>query len=337
MTLVSTPFPATLHLTMATGRYDRTAALHDGRVRPEGLTLTCLALNVENIFWRMLRHREFEVSELSLGGYVVRRGRGVDDLVAIPVFLSRAFRHSSIYVRRAAGIERPEDLRGRRVGVPEYQMTAAVWVRGILSDDYGLRADDMLWVEGGLEEPGRQPAEPVRPRGVTLEPAPADRSLANMLATGEIDALVTARTPSTFDPSGGPVGRLFPSPWEQERDYFRRSGVFPIMHTVAVRRELLDAHPWIAQTLFRAFSEAKRLAQADLVQTSALPLTLPFLLEHAHTTNELMGPDPWPYGFEANRLALETFVRYCRDQDLVRSDIDIAGLFAATTLDTPHI
>jgi 4,5-dihydroxyphthalate decarboxylase len=322
---------------MATGRYDRTAALQDGRVRPEGVTLTCLPLNVENIFWRMLQHREFDVSELSLGGYVVRRGRGVEDLVAIPVFLSRAFRHSSIYVRRDAGIGRPEDLRGRRVGVPEYQMTAAVWVRGILSDDHGVRPDEMQWIEGGLEEAGRRPAEPVTPPGVSLEAAPPDRSLAAMLARGELDALVTARTPSSFDPADGPVMRLFPRPWQQERDYFERTRIFPIMHTVALRRELVDEHPWLAQTLFRAFAEAKRLAQADLVQTSALPLTLPFLLEHAHTTAELMGPDPWPYGFEENRAALETFVRYCEEQGLLASKVEVTDLFAPTTLDTPRV
>jgi 4,5-dihydroxyphthalate decarboxylase len=336
MTLTSGS-PATVHLTLATGRYDRTAALQDGRVRPEGVTLTCLPLNVENIFWRMFQHREFDVAEMSLGGYVVRRGRGVDDIVAIPVFLSRAFRHSGIFVNRDAGISRPEDLRGRRVGVPEYQMTAAVWARGILSDDYGVRPDEIQWFEGGLEEPGRRPFEPVHPAGVALEPAPDDRSLTAMLAAGELDALVTARTPSTFDPHGGPIVRLFPRPWEEERDYFRRTGIFPIMHTVGIRREHLDAYPWLAQTLFRAFVEAKRLAQADLVQTSALPLTLPFLLEHAYTTTELMGPDPWPYGFEANRATLETFVRYCREQDLIERDIPIDSLFPATTRDTPHV
>lgn len=326
----------TVELTLATGRYDRTAALQDGRVRPEGVSLTCLALNVENIFWRMLRHREFDVSELSFGGYVVRRGRGVDDLVAIPVFLSRAFRHSGVYVRRDAGIARPEDLRGRTVGVPEYQMTAAVWVRGFLADDYRVMPGEMTWVEGGLEEPGRQAAEPVQPPGVSITQAPADRALARMLADGEIDALVSARTPSTFSRTG-PVTRLFERPWTVEREYFRRTGVFPIMHTVAFRREVLDRNPWLARTMFRAFVEAKRLAQAELIQTSALPLTLPFLLEHAYTTVDLMGDDPWPYGVEANRATLDTFLRYAREQGLIDTDLAAEDLFAPTTLDTPHI
>lgn len=327
----------TVSITLATGRYDRTAALQDGRVRPEGIALTCLALNVENIFWRMLRHREFDASELSFGGYVVRRGRGLDDIAAIPVFLSRSFRHSSIYVRRDGEISGPEDLRGRRVGVPEYQMTAAVWVRGILADDFGLLPREVEWVEGGLEEPGRQSAEPVAPAGVRIVPAPDGRSLSEMLVEGDLDALVTARTPAVFRRNGGPLVRLFSEPWVQEREYFRRTGIFPIMHTVGIRREVIDANPWIPQTLYRAFVQAKRLAQADLVQTSALPISLPFVLEHAATTEDLMGADPWPYGLEENRVTLETFVRYAVEQGLIAAAMPIEDLFVPSTHSTPRI
>lgn len=327
----------TVSITLATGRYDRTAALQDGRVRPEGIALTCLALNVENIFWRMLRHREFDASELSFGGYVVRRGRGLDDIAAIPVFLSRSFRHSSIYVRRDGEISGPEDLRGRRVGVPEYQMTAAVWVRGILADDFGLLPREVEWVEGGLEEPGRQSAEPVAPAGVRIVPAPDGRSLSEMLVEGDLDALVTARTPAVFRRNGGPLVRLFSEPWVQEREYFRRTGIFPIMHTVGIRREVIDANPWIPQTLYRAFVEAKRLAQADLIQTSALPISLPFVLEHTATTEDLMGADPWPYGLEENRVTLETFVRYAVEQGLIAAAMPIEDLFVPSTHSTPRI
>jgi 4,5-dihydroxyphthalate decarboxylase len=326
-----------LHMTIATGAYDRVAALRDGRVRPEGIELNHLALKVENIFWRMLRHREFDASEMSFGGYVVRRGRGEDDLVALPIFPSRFFRHSSIFVNRDAGIGRPEDLRGRRVGVPEYQMTAAVWVRGILQDDYEVRPEEITWVQGGLEQPGRLPAEPVEPAGVRLEWA-GEASLAAMVASGDLDALVTARTPSTYRSNGaGSVLRLFPEPWREEQDYYRRTGIFPIMHTFAVRREILDAHPWVASTLLAAFSEAKRLAVEDLSQTSALPLTLPFLLQHDHETRQLMGDDFWPYGVEENRTTLETFVRYMHEQGLIAEPMSIESLFAESTLDAPRI
>lgn len=326
-----------LRLTLACGHYDRTEALRDGRVRPEGIDLTHLVLRVEEIFWRMAQHREFDVAEFSLGGYVVRRGRGADDLVAIPVFPSRFFRHSGIYVNASAGIRRPEDLRGRRVGVPEYQMTASVWVRGILADDYGVFPQDMEWVQGGLEEPGRVPFEPAEPPGVKLSFAPPDRSLAQMLALGELDALVAARAPSTFNRHGGPVRRLFDDPFQVERDYFRRTGIFPIMHTVVVKREVLDANPWVAFSLFKAFCEAKDLALADLTQTSALPVSLPFLVEHAYQTMDLMGEDFWPYGLEANRKTLETFVRYMHGQGLIREPMPVERLFPESTQRTFRI
>jgi 4,5-dihydroxyphthalate decarboxylase len=320
-----------LRLTLAAGHYDRTEALRDGRVRAEGIDLTYIMLRVEEIFWRMAQHREFDASEFSLGGYVVRRGRGADDLLAIPVFPSRFFRQSCIFVHEGSGVRRPEDLRGKRIGVPEYQMTAAVWARGMLADDYGVRAADVEWVQGGLEEPGRLPFEPAEPAGVTVGFAPADRSLAQMLESGEIDALVTARTPSTFQLGGSAVRRLFEHPFEVERDYFRRTGIFPIMHTLVVKKEILDANPWVAFTLFKAFSEAKDLAMADLTQTSALPLSLPFLVEHAYQTMDLMGEDFWPYALESNRHTLETFVRYMHEQGLIPKPMALETLFPEST------
>jgi 4,5-dihydroxyphthalate decarboxylase len=326
-----------LRLTLASGHYDRTEALRDGRVRPEGIELTYLMLSVEEIFWRMARYREFDASEFSLGGYLVRRGRGADDLIAIPVFPSRFFRHSCVFVHADAGIAEPGDLRGKRVGVPEYEMTAAVWVRGFLADDYGVRPHEMEWVQGGLEDPGRIPFEHAEPPGVTIGFAPTGRTLAQMLAAGEIDALVTARTPSTFRQEGGSVRRLFADPWAVERDYFQRTGVFPIMHTVAIKREVLDANPWVASTLFKAFETAKALAMDDLTQTSALPVSLPFLVAHAYETRALMGDDFWPYGLEGNRKTLETFVRYMHEQGLIPEPLPIESLFPASTQRTFRI
>lgn len=294
-------------------------------------------LKVEETFWRMVQYREFDVAETALGGYVVRRGRGVDDLIAIPVFPSRYFRHSCIFVNKNAGIQRPEDMRGKRVGVPEYQMTAAVWMRGFLSDDYGVRAEDIEWIQGGLEDPGRIPFEPVEPPGIKLGFAPEGASLAKMLASGQIDALFAARSPSTFSRSGGPIRRLFDDPWSIERDYFKRTRVFPIMHTITIRRELLDANPWIASTLLKAFSEAKELAMVELTSTSALPVSLPFMVEHTYQAMDMMGEDFWPYGLEPNRKTLETFVRYMHEQAMISKPMPVETLFAPSTQRTFRI
>lgn len=319
-----------MKMTIATGRYDRTAALHDGRIRPEGLDITWLPLNVEQIFWRMMRHREFDASELSLSGYLIRRSRGVDDLVALPVFLSRSFRHSAIYLSAASGITKPEELSGRRVGVPEYQMTAAVWARGLLADDHGVDARDITWVQGGLEQPGRRPFEPVEPPDIDLGFAPDDRTLAGMLAEGEIDALISPRIPSTFTDGGERVTRLFPDHGQAERDYFQRTGIFPIMHIVAVSRQIVDANPWVPQTLTNAFLAAKQVADAALRDTTALHIGLPFLVEHVQQTIAQMGEDFWSYGVDANRTTLEAFVRYAHTQGVLSDPIDVDDMFPAS-------
>lgn len=326
-----------VRMTIATGRYDRTAALHDGRIRPEGLEITWLPLNVEQIFWRMMRHREFDASELSLSGMLVRRSRGMDDLVALPVFLSRCFRHSAIYLSAAAGIEKPEELVGRRVGVPEYQMTAAVWARGLLDDEHGVVPDQVRWIQGGLEQPGRRPFEPVEPPGIELAFAPEGKTLAGMLADGEIDALISPRVPSTFADGSGRVRRLFPEPWQAEREYFQRTGIFPIMHLVAVDRALVEANRWIPQTLNKAFVAAKEIADAALRDTTVLPTGLPFLAHHVAETAALMGEDFWPYGVEPNRRTLETFVRHAHRQGVLPGPVDIDDIFPASVREVSRI
>lgn len=317
-------------MTIATGRYDRTAALHDGRIRPEGLEITWLPLNVEQIFWRMMQHREFDASELSMSGYLIRRARGVDDLVALPVFLSRCFRHSAIYLSTASGITKPEELAGCRIGVPEYQMTAAVWARGVLDDDYAVAASDVRWVQGGLEQPGRRPFEPVDPPGIDITFAPAGKSLAGMLADGEIDALISPRVPSTFSDGSDRVTRLFSDPGQAERDYYQRTGVFPIMHLVAVSRRIVDANPWVPQTLTNAFVQAKKVADEALRDTTALPIQLPFLVEHVQQTVALMGDDFWSYGVDENRQTLEAYVRHAHAQGLLPEPIEVDDMFPAS-------
>ncbi len=322
-----------LQLVLACGDYDRVRPLRDGAVRPEGIELTFLPLPPEEVFWRQLVHREFDASEMSLGSYVLGRSNGDLPLVAIPVFPSRMFRHSAIFVNAEAGIARPEDLRGRRVGVPEYQLTAAVWVRGILQDAYGVRPESLLWRTGGLEHAGRREKLPVAPPpGVRVEPIPADRTLHDMLESGEIDALVSPRTPESL--GRGRVRRLFPDYRAAELEYFRRTRVFPIMHTLVIRKDVYERHRWIAQSLFKAFDEAKRRVAERIYDTNALPYMLPWMHADLEEVYEVLGRDFWPYGLEANRATLETFLRYAREQGLARADLGVEDLFAPETLDT---
>jgi 4,5-dihydroxyphthalate decarboxylase len=319
-------------LVLACERYDRTDALRDGRVTASGIELEYLVLPVEELIWRMLGHREFDVAETSLGSYIVRRDRGVDDLVAIPVFTSRSFRHAALVVRADSELHDPRDLRGRRVGVPEYQMTAAVWVRGFLADDFGVAPSDVHWVQGGVEAAGRTPRERVHPPGVELADAPPGATLAGMLADGAIDVLLTARQPSPAALRGAAIRPLLPDPAEAARDFFRRTGIFPPMHTVVLRREVLDEDPWIAQSLVTAFAQAKKLAIRGLRETSALTVSLPFLQEHHAATVELMGTDYWPYGLGAeNRHALTTMIGYMHREGLIGAAMAPESLFAEST------
>jgi 4,5-dihydroxyphthalate decarboxylase len=321
-----------LRIALSCWDYDRTRALQDGRVRVDGVDLTYLPLDVEETFFRMMRHAEFDVSELSLSSYVLSCTREPRPFVAIPVFPSREFRHSSIFVHEGAGIERPEDLRGRRVGIPEYQLTAVVWIRGILAEHYGVQPEDVVYRTGGLEAPGRIEKAPVQlPPGIRVEPVPAGATLAQLLADGEIDALYTPRAPSTL---GRGVVRLFGDGREVEREYFARTGIFPIMHTVAIRRELYEQHRWLAQSLVKAFEAAKRVAIEDLEETSALKVALPWVTAELDETRRVLGFDYWPYGLEPNRHVLETFLRYHHEQGLSPRQLTPDELFAPESLES---
>ena len=325
----------TLPLTLACGLYDRTVALALGDVRPAGIDLNYLRQPVEETFWRMTRHGEFDAAEMSLSSYIIRRSRGDDSQVAIPVFVSRFFRHSYVFVNAESGIEQPEDLHGKRMAVPEYQMTAAVWIRGFLEDDYGIRASDMRWFQGGMEQTGRIEKVPIEIPGVEIEPIGPDQTLSAMLAAGEIDALMAARAPSTFD--GERVRRLFPEYRTVEADYFRRTGIFPIMHTVVIRREVLERHPWVARSLYDAFCAAKDLALTELGDAPALTASVPWLKADVEEARSLMGEDYWPYGLEPNRKTLEALARYDHEQGLAERLVPIEELFAESTLDEYRI
>ena len=306
-----------LRLSLACWNYDRTRALMDGSVRPDGIELTYLDLPVEETFFRMIRHREFDVAEMSLSSYAVSLFREPRPFVAIPVFPSRFFRHSCIYVNANAGIREPRDLVGKRVGTPEYQMTAPVWIRGILADHYGVPVDSVTYFTGGEEEPGRVEKQKLDlPARIRVQPIAASQTLARMLAEGEIDALHTARMPSTFRTGQGRVRRLFEDYKAVEQQYFRDTGIFPIMHTVVVRREVYEQNRWVAQALFKAFVEAQRRTYDDLDVTAALKSMLPWLTAHVEEARALMGDDYWPYGFARNRATLATFLRYHHEQGL---------------------
>ena len=327
-----------LRLTMACQNYDRTGALRDGRVQPEGIDLNCLTLPVEETFFRMLRHHEFDVAEMSLSSYVVSRFTEAQPFVAIPIFPSRLFRHSCIYVHTGSGIAEARDLVGKKVGTPEYQMTAGVWIRGILADDYAVPVGSVAYYAGGLEEPGRpEKLALTLPPEIRVERIRPDQTLSSALARGEIDALYTARAPSCFRPGGGQVRRLFEDFVSVERDYFRRTGIFPIMHTVVIRREVYDRDPWVAQSLYKAFCAAQRETYADLSQTAALSAMLPWLIAHVEDTRRDMGDDFWPYGLERNRHTLATFLRYSHEQGLSRELLTPEQLFAPAVLESFRI
>jgi len=300
----------------------------------EGVDLTYLPLHVEETFWRMLRYQDFDAAELSMNSYLMARDKGSPRFIAVPVFPSRFFRHSFIYINTDSGIEGPGDLAGKKVGVPEYQITAAVWVRGLLQHEYGVPLAKMKWFTGGAEDPGRQEKlRPDLPKEIDIRWIGPDRTLSAMLEQGEIDALICAHIPSPFVRRSPKVRRLFPNFRELEKDYYRRTKIFPIMHTVALREEVYEKNPWVAQSLCKAFSEAKKICEETMYKYSALKYMLAWSIAEMEEERDLFGDNPWPYGLEANRHVLETLVQYSYEQGLIKKRMDIEGLFAPNTLD----
>lgn len=326
-----------LHLSVAMGDYDRTRPLLDGSVQIDGVDPVYMTLSPEEMFFRAFRNEEFDVSELSFSSYLVKTAAGACPYVAVPVFLSRAFRHTSIYVRRDR-IKRPEDLRGCRIGIPEYQLTAIVWARALLQDDYGVRPDDVTWVRGGIDEPGRPEKIALRlPPGVVLESAPHERTISDMLDTGEIDAFIAPRPPSGAAARNPNVGWLFPDPTAVAKDYYARTGVFPIMHVVGVRKTLATRHPWLPGAVYKAFSHAKTQALAHLADTSATKITLPFVEEQLKAARETLGADYWSYGIDVNRSTLDTFLRHHHAQGLSPRQLAVEEVFHPATFESYKI
>ncbi len=320
---------SSLALTLAIGDYDRTGALKTGAVRPQGVDLNILTLSPEEIFYRMGRFLEFDACEFSLSTYTIRRGRG-EPMIAIPVFPSQMFRHSSIFIGDKAGIREPKDLRGKRVGVPKYHMTAAVWIRGLLEDEYGVAPKDIRWFEGG-EGAKVKEVDVTLPPDVRLEHVPDGKHLGDMVAAGELDAFIGARRPAAY---GKGVSRLFPDFRTAERAYYERTRIFPIMHTVVLKEELVRQYPWLPRSLYDAFTEAKRLAYERLHFTAALLTSLPWQVAEAEETRALMGDDPFAYGIARNRTTVETLAGYSFRQSLAPRRLSVEEMFVPSMLDT---
>jgi 4,5-dihydroxyphthalate decarboxylase len=324
-----------LRLALAVGDYDHMRDLALGRVRPVGIDLTVLNLPVEEIFFRFHDRLEFDVAELSLGMYCSAVSRGVAPFIAIPVFPSRVFRHSAIYVRADGPIARPEDLAGRRIGVPQWSQTATIWVRGFLSDTVGIALSTIEWVQAGVDQAGRpEPASLRLPADIRLTPVP-DRSLDAMLVAGDLDAVISARPPRSAREGDPRVRRLFSDYRSAEEDYFRRTGLFPIMHTIAIRRDTYEANRWIARNLLTAFEQAKQRSVARMLDPTAAHVPLPWIFDHAHRAGEALvfkDRDFWPYGLAANRKDVETFLRYAAEQGVCHRLLRAEELFAEEAL-----
>ena len=321
-----------LALSIAMGDYDRTRPIVDGQVQIDGVDPVCMLLSPEEMFFRAFRAQEFDVSELSLSSYCVTVANGDPHYVAIPVFLSRAFRHTSIYVRLDRNIDKPEDLIGKRIGIAEYQQTANVWVRGILEQEYGVRPADINWVRGGMDTPGRP--EKIKldlPDDVRIESAPVGVALNDMLASGDIDGFIGPRWPRCFDEGHPQVGRLFKDSITVAAEHFARTGLFPIMHLVGVRRSLVETHPWLPGAMMKAFTEARDIAVAALNDTSASKVTMPFVEDNLGTVKKLMGENYWPYGVADNAATLAAFCEMHYQQGLSARCLTIDELFHPAT------
>jgi 4,5-dihydroxyphthalate decarboxylase len=319
-----------LTLTYAGGGYDRTSSLIEGDVTPDGINFRYLKLRSSETFLRMLASEEFDASEFSCANYFTLLSQDDRRFVAIPVFPSRSFRHGAIYINPSAGVRTPTDLRGKRVGIPDYAMTTGVWVRGILQDDYGVTPDEIVWVEGGIEQPGRRHRLRVTlPPQIQLQRAPRNRPLLELLEAGDIGALISPTVPRPLQEGSRTLARLFPDFAKAEEDYYRRTRIFPIMHTVVLRREVLERHPWVAASLFRAFSEAKERAIAALHDSDALAVSLAWLIHYSEEEGQLgAANDMWAYGLEPNRHVLETLKRYMAEQGLLGRDLSLDEAFA---------
>lgn len=305
-------------LTLAISAYD-----HARGLRPAGIDLNVFELPIEEIFYRFTRFREWDAAEMSFAKTVALASGPDPDIVPIPVFPSRVFRHSAIYLAKGSGITSAKGLEGRRIGIPEWAQTAGIYARGLLQHEYGVDLASIRWVQAGVHQAGRVEKVAVElPQGIRIEAVP-DRSLAQMLASGELDAVISAR-----DPGGE---RLFPDYVPLELEYFRKTRIYPIMHVICLRRPVYERHRWAAMNLFKAFEEAKRASLARLLEIGQSHVAMPWVAEYARQWRDLAGDDFWPYGIEGNRPTLTAFLRYAFEQGVARRRMEIEELFAPET------
>jgi len=316
-----------LPLTVAMPDYDHARDLVTGVVQPEGINLTCLIMAVEEIFYRFLVYKEWDVSEISMAKYCALIAQGDKNFLALPVFPSRVFRQGSLYVRRNGPVKTVKDLVGKRVGLPEWAQTAAVYSRGFLQHEYGIKLSSIEWVQAGVNQPGRvEKVEIKLPKGIRLTRVP-DKSLNDMLLSGEVDAIMVARAPAAFTAGDRKICRLFENFLEVEAAYYKKTGIFPIMHAVAVKRDVLDKNPWVARSLFNAFEEAKRRSIARAVDSTVTMFPIPWCYEYARRGMDLLGGDYFPYGIEQNRKTLEAFLSYAHEQGVCQRLVKVEELF----------
>jgi 4,5-dihydroxyphthalate decarboxylase len=316
-----------LELSVAVGDYDRTRALIDGSVAIDGVDPIFMTLVPEEIFFRAFRAAEFDICELSLSSYTVKTAQNNSPYIAVPAFVSRAFRHTAIYVRTDR-VKKPQDLKGRKVGLPEYQLTANVWARALLDDEYGVKPADIHWIRGGIEEPGRPEKLAIKlPPGVRLDNAPEGATISGLLEAGEIDGFIAPRPPTLVEKGHPHIGWLFPDPIAVAKDYYKRTGLFPIMHVIGIRRTLAEKHPWLPGAVFKAFEQAKAVGLEKLSDTSATKVTLPFVEEALKNARTLMGEDYWSYGVEPNRKVLDYFLGQHHAQGLSLRRLSVDELF----------
>ncbi|MES2980310.1 MAG: 4,5-dihydroxyphthalate decarboxylase [Pseudomonadota bacterium] len=324
-----------LPLTLALGLYDHTRDITDGTVRVEGVQLRTLDLPIEEIFYRFTLHREWDLSEMSMGKYIALRSQDDTSVMALPVFISRAFRHSMFYVREGGPIQRPEDLKGKRIGVPEWAQTAGIYGRGYLSDYVGLKLTEIQWIQGGVNQPGRSEKVKLRlPEGMRYQNVP-DRSLNDMLLAGELDAVMTARPPVGL---GKGIVRLMPDSQAAEEQYFRDTNIFPIMHSLVLKGPVLESHPWVGMNLYKAFLEAKERSMERLSDVTASHAPLAWMSNYTERMRGLFGEDFYPYGIAAgrggdiNRATLKAFLKFGYEQGVCHRQLDVEELFPKQVL-----
>jgi 4,5-dihydroxyphthalate decarboxylase len=318
----------TIQLTIGLHDYDHVHDLINGEVRPQGISLIPLKYRPHELFWRFMTHQEWEVSEMSLGGYCSAVAAGDDDMVGIPVFPSRVFRQSAFYIRSDGGVTGPEDLAGKRVGVPEWGMTAVVYARGWLMHQVGIPLGDIEWTQAGVNQPGRvEKIDLELPPGVHCQVMP-ERSLSDMLLAGDIDAIISAAPPDPFRTGDGRVQRLYPDYRGVEEQYFRDTGIYPIMHTIAIRRAVYDKYRWVASSLYTAFDEAKRRS-VERIMAPGSQIAHPWgFLDAAEIGATMFGDgEYWPYGIAPNRVTLDAFLQYCHEQAVTKRRLAPEDLF----------